>query len=148
MTVAKGGEISFKSKSELKKQFQSHEQDIVRVNINKGDDDRTIIQRGEFLLLIINRSTFCIFYRYHRYGIIKGILQPTFLSNEGLFRKYTINVIPEIIFSLINREFSKAVFDTLIFKVGFKGNEPSFSSAPDSDLDDVELTPFGLSTDC
>jgi len=38
MTVAKGGEISFMSKAELKKQFQSHEQDIVRVNVNNGDD--------------------------------------------------------------------------------------------------------------
>lgn len=31
MSVAVGGEISFKSKSELKKQFKSDEQDILRV---------------------------------------------------------------------------------------------------------------------
>jgi len=35
MTVAKGGEISFKSKAELKKQFQQGQDDIVRVNPNK-----------------------------------------------------------------------------------------------------------------
>ncbi|MEH0758278.1 DUF1315 family protein [Vibrio sp. 16] len=35
MTVAQGGEISFKSKAELKKQFQPEQQDIVRVNPNK-----------------------------------------------------------------------------------------------------------------
>ncbi|MGF1754411.1 DUF1315 family protein [Vibrio makurazakiensis] len=35
MTVAAGGEISFKSKSELKKQFQPNQADIVRVNPNK-----------------------------------------------------------------------------------------------------------------
>lgn len=35
MTVAKGGEISFKSKAELKKQFQSGQEDIVRVNPNE-----------------------------------------------------------------------------------------------------------------
>ncbi|MBW3696451.1 DUF1315 family protein [Vibrio sp. T187] len=35
MTVAAGGEISFKSKSELKKQFQAGQEDIVRVNPNK-----------------------------------------------------------------------------------------------------------------
>ncbi|MFA0543970.1 DUF1315 domain-containing protein, partial [Vibrio sp. 10N.222.52.B7] len=29
-----GGEISFKSKSELKKQFKSDQEDIVRVNPN------------------------------------------------------------------------------------------------------------------
>ncbi|KOO05870.1 YeaC family protein [Vibrio hepatarius] len=34
MTVAQGGEISFKSKAELKKQFNSAEEDIVRVNPN------------------------------------------------------------------------------------------------------------------
>lgn len=34
MTVAQGGEISFKSKAELKKQFSSAEEDIVRVNPN------------------------------------------------------------------------------------------------------------------
>ncbi|MEL7293766.1 MAG: DUF1315 family protein [Pseudomonadota bacterium] len=34
MTVAKGGEISFKSKAELKKQFQPEQTDIVRVNPN------------------------------------------------------------------------------------------------------------------
>ena len=35
MTVAQGGEISFKSKAELKKQFNQDQQDIVRVNPNK-----------------------------------------------------------------------------------------------------------------
>ncbi|TDM53942.1 DUF1315 family protein [Aliivibrio fischeri] len=34
MTVAEGGEISFKSKSELKKQFSKGQQDIVRVNVS------------------------------------------------------------------------------------------------------------------
>lgn len=34
MTVAQGGEISFKSKAELKKQFQPGQEDIVRVNPN------------------------------------------------------------------------------------------------------------------
>ena len=34
MTVAQGGEISFKSKAELKKQFNQDQQDIVRVNPN------------------------------------------------------------------------------------------------------------------
>jgi uncharacterized protein YeaC (DUF1315 family) len=34
MTVAQGGEISFKSKAELKKQFKQDQQDIVRVNPN------------------------------------------------------------------------------------------------------------------
>ena len=34
MTVAAGGEISFKSKRELKKQFSGEEPDIVRVNPN------------------------------------------------------------------------------------------------------------------
>jgi len=34
MTVAAGGEISFKSKQELKKQFSEEESDIVRVNLN------------------------------------------------------------------------------------------------------------------
>ncbi|MGY0613939.1 YeaC family protein [Vibrio sp. FJH11] len=34
MTVAAGGEISFKSKQELKKQFSRNESDIVRVNPN------------------------------------------------------------------------------------------------------------------
>ncbi|MDG2627326.1 DUF1315 family protein, partial [Vibrio parahaemolyticus] len=34
MTVAVGGEISFKSKQELKKQFSGEESDIVRVNPN------------------------------------------------------------------------------------------------------------------
>ncbi len=34
MTVAQGGEISFKSKAELKKQFQQGQEDIVRVNPN------------------------------------------------------------------------------------------------------------------
>lgn len=33
MTVAAGGEISFKSKTELKKQFQSSESDIYKVKI-------------------------------------------------------------------------------------------------------------------
>ncbi|MDA0147167.1 YeaC family protein [Vibrio sp. LaRot3] len=37
MTVAQGGEISFKSKAELKKQFQADQSDIVRVNPNKAD---------------------------------------------------------------------------------------------------------------
>ncbi|MEH0666421.1 DUF1315 family protein [Vibrio scophthalmi] len=36
MTVAQGGEISFKSKSELKKQFQAEQDDILRVNPNKS----------------------------------------------------------------------------------------------------------------
>ncbi|WP_070967480.1 YeaC family protein [Vibrio sonorensis] len=35
MTVAQGGEISFKSKAELKKQFQQEQSDIVRVNVNQ-----------------------------------------------------------------------------------------------------------------
>ncbi|MCW8335373.1 DUF1315 family protein [Vibrio sp. SCSIO 43135] len=35
MTVAAGGEISFKSKAELKKQFQEDQQDIMRVNPNE-----------------------------------------------------------------------------------------------------------------
>ncbi|EHZ2845993.1 DUF1315 family protein [Vibrio vulnificus] len=35
MSVAAGGEICFKSKSELKKQFQSGQEDIVRVNPNR-----------------------------------------------------------------------------------------------------------------
>ncbi len=34
MTVAQGGEMSFKSKAELKKQFQPEQSDIVRVNPN------------------------------------------------------------------------------------------------------------------
>ncbi|WP_196588525.1 YeaC family protein [Aliivibrio fischeri] len=34
MTVAEGGEISFKSKSELKKQFSKGQEDIVRVNVS------------------------------------------------------------------------------------------------------------------
>ncbi|NOH79423.1 DUF1315 family protein [Vibrio sp. RE86] len=34
MTVAQGGEISFKSKAELKKQFQDGQEDIVRINPN------------------------------------------------------------------------------------------------------------------
>lgn len=34
MTVAAGGEISFKSKNELKKRFQNGQDDIVRVNPN------------------------------------------------------------------------------------------------------------------
>ena len=34
MTIAAGGEMSFKSKSELKKQFKSDQEDIVRVNPN------------------------------------------------------------------------------------------------------------------
>ena len=34
MTVAQGGEISFKSKAELKKQFKQDQQDIVRVHPN------------------------------------------------------------------------------------------------------------------
>ncbi|ARC92672.1 hypothetical protein B6A42_12065 [Vibrio coralliilyticus] len=34
MTVAQGGEISFKSKAELKKQFNQDQQDIVRFNPN------------------------------------------------------------------------------------------------------------------
>ncbi|WP_260258879.1 YeaC family protein [Vibrio intestinalis] len=37
MTVAQGGEISFKSKAELKKQFHADQGDIVRVNPNKAD---------------------------------------------------------------------------------------------------------------
>ncbi|MDN3609574.1 YeaC family protein [Vibrio ostreicida] len=35
MTVAQSGEISFKSKSELKKQFDSEDTDIIRVNPNQ-----------------------------------------------------------------------------------------------------------------
>ncbi|ELV8590182.1 TPA: DUF1315 family protein [Vibrio vulnificus] len=35
MSVAAGGEICFKSKAELKKQFQSGQEDIVRVNPNR-----------------------------------------------------------------------------------------------------------------
>ncbi|MCL9783077.1 DUF1315 family protein [Vibrio sp. S4M6] len=35
MTVAAGGEISFKSKTELKKQFQSPDSDIFKVKINE-----------------------------------------------------------------------------------------------------------------
>ncbi|WP_038176934.1 MULTISPECIES: YeaC family protein [Vibrio] len=35
MTVAQGGEISFKSKAELKRQFQQGQDDIVRVNPNQ-----------------------------------------------------------------------------------------------------------------
>lgn len=35
MTIAQGGEISFKSKAELKKQFQPEQADIVRVNPNQ-----------------------------------------------------------------------------------------------------------------
>lgn len=34
MTVAAGGEIKFKSKAELKKEFQPEQADIVRVNLN------------------------------------------------------------------------------------------------------------------
>lgn len=34
MTVAEGGEIAFKSKAELKKQFSKGQEDIVRVNIS------------------------------------------------------------------------------------------------------------------
>ncbi|RJX73778.1 DUF1315 family protein [Vibrio sinensis] len=34
MSVAKGGEISFKSKADFKKQFQPGQEDIVRVNPN------------------------------------------------------------------------------------------------------------------
>lgn len=34
MTVAAGGEIKFKSKAELKKEFQSNQDDILRVNPN------------------------------------------------------------------------------------------------------------------
>ena len=34
MTVAEGGEISFKSKAELKKQFLKGQEDIVRVNVS------------------------------------------------------------------------------------------------------------------
>ncbi|GLR75330.1 YeaC family protein [Aliivibrio sifiae] len=34
MTVAEGGEISFKSKAELKKQFVQGQEDIVRVNVS------------------------------------------------------------------------------------------------------------------
>ncbi|WP_418113351.1 DUF1315 family protein [Vibrio scophthalmi] len=37
MTVAQGGEISFKSKMELKKQFQKQQSDIVRVNPNDSE---------------------------------------------------------------------------------------------------------------
>ena len=36
MTVAKGGEVSFKSKSELKKQFANDQDDILRVNPNQA----------------------------------------------------------------------------------------------------------------
>lgn len=36
MTIAAGGEISFKSKSELKKQFSVKESDILRVNPNRN----------------------------------------------------------------------------------------------------------------
>ena len=36
MTVAAGGDISFKSKSELKKQFQADQSDIVRMNVSRG----------------------------------------------------------------------------------------------------------------
>ena len=36
MTVAKGGEMSFKSKSELKKQFSNEQDDIMRVNPNQS----------------------------------------------------------------------------------------------------------------
>ncbi|CAM3599923.1 YeaC family protein [Vibrio aquimaris] len=36
MTVAKGGEVSFKSKSELKKQFADDQGDILRVNPNQA----------------------------------------------------------------------------------------------------------------
>lgn len=35
MSVAAGGDICFKSKAELKKQFQSGQEDIVRVNPNQ-----------------------------------------------------------------------------------------------------------------
>ncbi|OQK58832.1 YeaC family protein [Vibrio vulnificus] len=35
MSVVAGGEICFKSKAELKKQFQSGQEDIVRVNPNR-----------------------------------------------------------------------------------------------------------------
>jgi uncharacterized protein YeaC (DUF1315 family) len=35
MSVAAGGEICFKSKAELKKQFQAGQEDIVRVNPNR-----------------------------------------------------------------------------------------------------------------
>ncbi|ELV8622324.1 TPA: YeaC family protein [Vibrio vulnificus] len=38
MSVAAGGEICFKSKAELKKQFQSGQEDIVRVNPNRDRD--------------------------------------------------------------------------------------------------------------
>ncbi|MBA5762441.1 DUF1315 family protein [Vibrio sp. 404] len=37
MTVAQGGEVSFKSKAELKKQFQSAQSDILRVNPNHNE---------------------------------------------------------------------------------------------------------------
>ncbi|GAK84981.1 uncharacterized protein YeaC [Vibrio ponticus] len=37
MTVAQGGEVSFKSKAELKKQFQPQQADIVRVNPNHNE---------------------------------------------------------------------------------------------------------------
>ncbi|OLQ86874.1 hypothetical protein BIY21_17635 [Vibrio ponticus] len=37
MTVAQGGEVSFKSKAELKKQFQPQQSDILRVNPNKSE---------------------------------------------------------------------------------------------------------------
>ena len=36
MTVAAGGDISFKSKAELKKQFQADQSDIVRMNVSRG----------------------------------------------------------------------------------------------------------------
>ncbi|WP_341663755.1 DUF1315 family protein [Vibrio sp.] len=36
MTVSKGGEVSFKSKSELKKQFADDQDDILRVNPNQA----------------------------------------------------------------------------------------------------------------
>jgi len=37
MTVAQGGEVSFKSKAELKKQFQPAQSDILRVNPNHNE---------------------------------------------------------------------------------------------------------------
>ncbi|TKF22581.1 DUF1315 family protein [Vibrio genomosp. F6] len=36
MTVAAGGDISFKSKAELKKQFRADQSDIVRMNVSRG----------------------------------------------------------------------------------------------------------------
>ncbi|WP_162046761.1 YeaC family protein [Vibrio taketomensis] len=37
MTIAQGGEMSFKSKAELKKQFEPQQSDILRVNPNQDE---------------------------------------------------------------------------------------------------------------